>query len=170
MSQVSSEFIPTRIAILTITARRTEADDTSGHYLHDAAREAGHQVVAKAIVGENRYVIRAQLSAWIADDNIQAILVTGGTGFTNGDQLPEALLPLLDREIAGFGELFRYLSWQDIGSAMVQSRAVAGMANRTVIFAMPGSTSACRMGWEQIINPQLDARCRPCNFHPHVKK
>lgn len=170
MSQVSPEFIPANIAVLTISERRGEQDDTSGHYLSDAAREAGHCIVAKAIVKENRYHIQAQISAWIADDNIQVILVTGGTGFTAGDQLPEALLPLLDREIEGFGELFRYLSWQDIGSAMLQSRALAGIANRTLIFGMPGSTSACRMAWRQIINPQLDARCAPCNFHPHIKK
>ncbi|ONG03196.1 molybdenum cofactor biosynthesis protein [Escherichia coli] len=134
MSQVSTEFIPTRIAILTVSNRRGEEDDTSGHYLRDSAQEAGHHVVDKAIVKENRYAIRAQVSAWIASDDVQVVLITGGTGLTEGDQAPEALLPLFDR------------------------------------FAMPGSTKACRTAWENIIAPQLDARTRPCNFHPHLKK
>ena len=128
MSQVSAEFIATRIAILTVSSRRGEEDDTSGHYLRDAAHEAGHQVVDKAIVKENRYAIRAQVSAWIADDNVQVVLINGGTGFTDGDQVPEALLPLFDREVEGYGELFRMLSFEEIGTAMMQSRAVAGMA------------------------------------------
>lgn len=170
MSQVSTTFIPARVAIMTVSERRGEDEDTSGHYLRDAASAAGHHIVTKVMVKENRYAIRAQVSAWIADDAVQVILITGGTGFTAGDQTPEALIPLFDRQISGFGELFRYLSWKDIGSAMLQSRAVAGIANGTVIFAMPGSTSACEMAWQQIISPQLDARCRPCNFHSHIKK
>jgi molybdopterin adenylyltransferase len=147
MSQVSAEFIATRIAILTVSSRRGEEDDTSGHY-----------------------AIRAQVSAWIADDNVQVVLINGGTGFTDGDQVPEALLPLFDREVEGYGELFRMLSFEEIGTAMMQSRAVAGIANRTLIFAMPGSTRACQTAWEHIISGQLDARNRPCNFHPHLKK
>ena len=107
MSQVSAEFIATRIAILTVSSRRGEEDDTSGHYLRDAAHDAGHQIVAKAIVKENRYAIRAQVSAWIADENVQVVLINGGTGFTDGDQVPEALLPLFDREVEGYGELFQ---------------------------------------------------------------
>ncbi|TDN64823.1 molybdenum cofactor biosynthesis protein B [Scandinavium goeteborgense] len=170
MSQVSAEFIPTRIAILTVSSRRGEEDDTSGHYLRDSAHEAGHTLVEKAIVKENRYAIRAQVSAWIASDDVQVILINGGTGFTDGDQVPEALLPLFDREIQGFGEVFRMLSFEEIGTSTLQSRAVAGMANDTLIFAMPGSTKACRTAWENIIAPQLDARTRPCNFHPHLKK
>lgn len=170
MSQVSAEFIATRIAILTVSNRRGEEDDTSGHYLRDAAHDAGHQIVAKAIVKENRYAIRAQVSAWIADENVQVVLINGGTGFTDGDQVPEALLPLFDREVEGYGELFRMLSFEEIGTAMMQSRAVAGIANRTLIFAMPGSTRACQTAWEHIISGQLDARNRPCNFHPHLKK
>ncbi len=169
MSKVSAEFIAARIAVLTISSRRGEDDDTSGHYLRDAALEAGHQVVAKAIVKENRYAIRAQVSAWIADENIQVVLINGGTGFTDGDQAPEALLPLFDREVTGFGELFRMLSFEEIGTATLQSRAIAGIANRTLLFAMPGSTRACRTAWEKIIAAQLDARNRPCNFHPHLK-
>lgn len=170
MSQVSAEFIATRIAILTVSSRRGEEDDTSGHYLRDAAHDAGHRIVAKAIVKENRYAIRAQVSAWIADDNVQVVLINGGTGFTDGDQVPEALLPLFDREVEGYGELFRMLSFEEIGTAMMQSRAVAGVANRTLIFAMPGSTRACQTAWQHIIAGQLDARNRPCNFHPHLKK
>ena len=170
MSQASAEFIPARIAVLTVSSRRGEEEDTSGHFLRDAAHEVGHQVVAKAIVKENRYAIRAQVSAWIASDEIQVIVINGGTGFTAGDQTPEALLPLFDREIEGFGEVFRMLSFEEIGTATLQSRAVAGIANNTLIFAMPGSTKACRTAWENIIAPQIDARTRPCNFHPHLKK
>ncbi|NDJ58381.1 molybdenum cofactor biosynthesis protein B [Enterobacteriaceae bacterium 4M9] len=170
MSQVSAEFIPARVAVLTISSRRGEEDDTSGHYLRDAAQELGHQVVAKAIVKENRYAIRAQVSAWIADDDVQVVLINGGTGLTDGDQAPEALLPLFDREIEGFGEVFRMLSFEEIGTSTLQSRALAGIANHTLIFAMPGSTKACRTAWENIIAPQIDARTRPCNFHPHLKK
>lgn len=114
MSQVSAEFIPTRIAVLTVSSRRGEEDDTSGHYLRDVAHEAGHQVVDKAIVKENRYAIRAQVSAWIARDDVQVVLINGGTGFTDGDQAPEALLPLFDREIEGFGEVFRMLSFEKL--------------------------------------------------------
>lgn len=170
MSQTSSEFIPVHIAILTVSSRRGEDDDTSGHYLREAATDAGHKVVAKAMVKENRYAIRAQVSQWIADDEVQVVLINGGTGFTEGDQAPEALLPLFDREIEGFGEVFRMLSFEEIGTSTLQSRALAGIANRTLIFAMPGSTKACHTAWENIIQPQLDARVRPCNFHPHLKK
>lgn len=142
MSQANSEFIPVRIAVLTISSRRGEDDDTSGHYLRDSAQEAGHRVVAKAIVAENLYIIRAQVSEWIARDDVQAILINGGTGFTEGDCAPEALSPLFDREIAGFGEVFRMLSFEEIGTSTLQSRAIAGIANSTLIFAMPGSTKA----------------------------
>ncbi len=127
MSQASAEFIPTRIAILTVSSRRGEEDDTSGHWLREAAQEAGHQVVEKAIVKENRYAIRAQVSAWIASDNVQVVLITGGTGFTDGDQAPEALLPLFDREVEGFGEVFRMLSFEEIGTS---TRAVPGRGRR----------------------------------------
>lgn len=170
MSQISSEFIAAKIAILTVSDRRTEAEDTSGQYLQEAALETGHQVVARALVKDNIYQIRAQVSAWIASDDVQAVLINGGTGFTSGDNTPEALLPLFDREVEGFGELFRMVSFEEIGTATIQSRAVAGIANQTVIFAMPGSTRACRTAWERIIEEQLDARHRPCNFLPHLKK
>jgi molybdenum cofactor biosynthesis protein B, proteobacterial len=170
MSHASSEFIPAYIAILTVSDNRGAAEDTSGQYLQDAAQEAGHQVVDRAIVKDDIYQIRARVSAWIADDNVQAVLITGGTGFTARDNTPEALLPLFDREVEGFGELFRMVSYEEIGTATIQSRALAGLANRTVIFAMPGSTRACRTAWERIIEEQLDARHRPCNFQPHLKK
>ncbi|MGP0868898.1 molybdenum cofactor biosynthesis protein B [Serratia sp. CY81684] len=170
MSHASSEFIPAHIAILTVSDSRGAAEDTSGQYLQEAAREAGHQVVDRAIVKDDIYQIRARVSAWIADDNVQAVLIIGGTGFTARDNTPEALLPLFDREVEGFGELFRMVSYEEIGTATIQSRALAGLANRTVIFAMPGSTRACRTAWERIIEEQLDARHRPCNFQPHLKK
>ena len=170
MSHASSEFIPAHIAILTVSDSRGAAEDTSGQYLQEAAQEAGHQVVDRAIVKDDIYQIRARVSAWIADDNVQAVLITGGTGFTARDNTPEALLPLFDREVEGFGELFRMVSYEEIGTATIQSRPLAGLANRTVIFAMPGSTRACRTAWEQIIEEQLDARHRPCNFQPHLKK
>ena len=170
MSHASSEFIPAHIAILTVSDSRGEAEDTSGQYLQEAALEAGHQVVGRAIVKDDKYQIRARISAWIADEQVQAVLITGGTGFTARDNTPEALLPLFDREVEGFGELFRMVSYEEIGTATIQSRALAGMANQTVIFAMPGSTRACRTAWERIIEEQLDARHRPCNFLPHLKK
>lgn len=170
MSHASSEFIPVPIAILTVSDSRGEAEDTSGQYLQEAALEAGHRVVDRAIVKDDKYLIRARVSAWIADETVQAVLITGGTGFTARDYTPEALLPLFDREVEGFGELFRMVSYEEIGTATVQSRALAGMANQTVIFAMPGSTRACRTAWERIIEEQLDARHRPCNFLPHLKK
>ncbi|CVE86161.1 molybdenum cofactor biosynthesis protein B [Serratia marcescens] len=170
MSHASSEFIAAHIAILTVSDSRGAAEDTSGHYLQEAAQEAGHQVVDRAIVKDDIYQIRARVSAWIADDNVQAVLITGGTGFTARDNTPEALLPLFDREVEGFGELFRMVSYEEIGTATIQSRALAGLANRTVIFAMPGSPRACRTAWERIIEEQLDARHRPCNFQPHLKK
>jgi len=169
MSQVSTEFIPARIVILTVSGHRTSDNDTSGHYLRDAAIEAGHEVLENVITKEDLYRIRAHVSHWIADESVQVVLINGGTGFTENDRVPEALQPLFDRDIAGFGELFRMLSYEDIGTSTLQSRAVAGMANRTLIFAMPGSTNACRTAWENIIVHQLDARQRPCNFHPHIK-
>lgn len=170
MSHASSEFIPVHIAILTVSDSRGEAEGTSGQYLQEAALEAGHRVVDRAIVKDDKYLIRARVSTWIADETVQAVLITGGTGFTARDYTPEALLPLFDREVEGFGELFRMVSYEEIGTATVQSRALAGMANQTVIFAMPGSTRACRTAWERIIEEQLDARHRPCNFLPHLKK
>lgn len=138
MSQASAEFNPTRIAILTVSSRRGEEDDTSGHWLRDAAQEAGHRIVDKAIVKENRYDIRARVSAWIASDDVQVVLITGGTGFTDGDQAPEALRPLFDREVEGFGEVFRMLSFEEIGTSTLQSRAIAGHGESHADFCHAG--------------------------------
>lgn len=152
------------IAVLTVSDTRTEDNDTSGHYLRDAAVEAGHSVVDKRIVKDDIYAIRAVISAWIAAPEVQAILVTGGTGFSGRDSTPEAVSVLFDKTIEGFGEVFRWLSLEEIGTSTVQSRALGGLANNTVIFCLPGSTNACRTGWEKIIRSQLDSTYRPCNF------
>lgn len=152
------------VAVLTVSDTRTESTDTSGHYLQQALLSSGHYCVGKRIVRDDIYQIRAALSAWIADDTVQAVLVTGGTGFSGRDSTPEAVSPLLDKTVEGFGEVFRALSLAEIGSSTIQSRALAGMANRTVIFCIPGSTGACRTAWTGIISEQLDSRHRPCNF------
>jgi molybdenum cofactor biosynthesis protein B len=152
------------VAVMTVSDTRTEEDDTSGHYLVEALESAGHRIAAKTIVVDDIYRIRAVLSAWIADEGVDAVLVTGGTGFSSRDATPEAVRPLFDKEIDGFGEMFRTLSFDEIGSSTVQSRALAGFANDTVIFCMPGSTGACRTAWTGIIKEQLDSSHRPCNF------
>jgi molybdenum cofactor biosynthesis protein B len=152
------------IAVLTVSDTRTEEDDTSGAYLVEALEAAGHRLAAKAIVVDDIYQIRAALSAWIADCDIDAVLITGGTGFSSRDSTPEAVAPLFDKEIDGFGEMFRTLSYQEIGSSTVQSRALAGFANNTVVFCMPGSTGACKTGWTGLIREQLDSSHGPCNF------
>lgn len=152
------------IAVLTVSDTRTEADDTSGQYLADALAAAGHRLADRSIVKDDIYQIRAVLSAWIADASVAAVLVTGGTGFSGRDSTPEAVAPLFDKSIEGFGEVFRALSLDEIGSSTVQSRALGGLANNTVIFCMPGSTGACRTAWEGIIRDQLDSSYRPCNF------
>lgn len=153
-----------QIAVLTVSDTRTEDDDTSGHYLVDALSAAGHALAAKDIVVDDIYRIRAVLSQWIADQDVNAVLVTGGTGFSGRDSTPEAVRPLFDKDIDGFGEVFRALSYDEIGSSTVQSRAVAGFANDTVIFCMPGSTGACKTAWNGLIREQLDSSHRPCNF------
>lgn len=158
------EFVPVNIAVLTVSDTRTEADDKSGHTLVDRLKDAGHNLADKAIVADNIYEIRAVLSRWIADADIQAIITTGGTGVTGRDGTPEAVQPLLDKELQGFGELFRSVSFRDIGTSTLQSRSVGGVANGTYVFCLPGSTGACRTGWDEIIKVQLDYRTRPCNF------
>ena len=152
------------IAVLTVSDTRDASTDTSGDYLQQALEGFGHQLAARSIVKDDIYQIRAQVSQWIADSEVNAVLLTGGTGFSSRDSTPEAVLPLFDKEVEGFGEIFRLVSWSEIGSSTIQSRAVAGFANRTVIFAMPGSTGACRTAWENIIRDQLDAEYSPCNF------
>lgn len=151
-------------AVLTISDTRSERDDTSGDLLAELLVEAGHTLATRAIERDNIYQIRATVSAWIADAAIQVVLTTGGTGFTGRDSTPEALTPLFDKTIHGFGELFRQLSYEEIGSSTIQSRAVGGLANGTLIFALPGSSNAVRTGWEKIIKNQLDIDNRPCNF------
>ena len=157
------------IAVLTVSDTRTADTDTSGQFLEDALLEAGHVLASRAIVVDDIYQIRARLSAWIADSTLHAILVTGGTGFSGRDSTPEAVLPLFDKTIDGFGEVFRALSLQEIGSSTVQSRAIAGLANRTAVFCMPGSTGACKTAWNGVIKDQLDAEHRPCNFSKVLK-
>lgn len=162
------ELIPMNVAVLTVSDTRTLENDTSGQYLSDQVIDLGHKLIAREIIIDDIYLLRAQVSQWIANSEIHAIISTGGTGFTGRDSTPEALKPLFDKEINGFGELFRYLSFNDIGTSTVQSRALAGMANKTVIFCLPGSTGACRTGWEGILREQLDSRHGPCNFVPHT--
>jgi molybdenum cofactor biosynthesis protein B len=161
---VFKEKIGLGIAVLTVSDSRGEADDTSGQYLVEAAQSECHRVLDKRIVKDDIYEIRAEISRWIADTYVQVILVTGGTGFSGRDSTPEAVMPLFDKPIDGFGELFRYLSYQEIGTSTVQSRAVAGLANETVIFCLPGSTGACRTAWQGILKAQLDSLHKPCNF------
>ena len=162
--KASSEFEPLSIAVLTVSDTRTAADDTSGDFLVNALEDAGHRLGERAIVQDDIYQIRARLSDWIADAGVDCVLITGGTGFSGRDSTPEAIAPLFDKTIEGFGELFRHFSLNDIGTSTVQSRALGGFANNTVIFAMPGSTGACRLAWEKILLEQLDSRHRPCNF------
>ena len=160
----ANHFIPLSLCVLTVSDTRTPADDTSGDYLAAAIADAGHRLHERAIVRDDKYALRALVSRWIADESVHGILVTGGTGFTGRDSTPEALGPLLDKEMPGFGEMFRVLSFDEIGTSTLQSRAFAGLANATFLFALPGSTSACRTGWEKLIAAQLDARTRPCNL------
>ena len=157
-------FIPLKIAVLTISDTRTEADDTSGNTLVERVNAAGHQVISKKIVPDNIYQIRAIVSAWIAQAEVNVIISTGGTGVTGRDGTPEAVSPLLDKQLDGFGEVFRMLSYQDIKTSTIQSRAIAGVANGTYIFCLPGSSGACRTAWDLLIQEQLDARTRPCNL------
>ena len=166
MSTVSTEraFAPLSIAVLTVSDTRTEATDKSGAYLVDELRRTGHELYEKAIVGDDIYAIRAIVSRWFAARDVDVVVTTGGTGVTGRDGTPEAVAALLDKELEGFGELFRAVSYDEIGTSSLQSRCLAGVANATYIFCLPGSTHACKTGWEKIIAPQLDFRTRPCNL------
>jgi molybdenum cofactor biosynthesis protein B len=167
------DFIPLHLCVLTVSDTRTSADDKSGDYLVAALQHERHHLAERTILPDDRYQLRALVSKWIADPQVDGVLVTGGTGFTGRDSTPEALLPLLDKEMPGFGELFRAISFEEIGTSSLQSRAFAGLANATFLFCLPGSTSACRTGWERIIRAQLDARTRPCNLanlRPRLKE
>lgn len=168
-----ADLIQLNLCVLTVSDSRSSADDRSGDYLVGALAQEGHRLVERALLPDDRYQLRATVSRWIADGGVDGILVTGGTGFTGRDSTPEALLPLLDKEMPGFGELFRAISFDEIGTSSLQSRAFAGLANSTFIFCLPGSTSACTTGWEKIIRAQLDARTKPCNLatlRPRLKE
>jgi molybdenum cofactor biosynthesis protein B len=158
------DFIALNIAVLTVSDSRSEADDVSGRLLADRLQLAGHYLTEKLIVPDDIYQIRATISRWIADATTSAVLTTGGTGVTGRDGTPEAVRVLLDKEIQGFGELFRMLSWEDIKTSTIQSRCLAGVANGTYIFCLPGSSGACRLAWDRIIQDQFDYRHRPCNL------
>ena len=153
-----------KVTVLTVSDTRSQETDTSGAFLEEALREAGHEIADRQIVIDDVYQLRAIVSQWIADPEVEVILTTGGTGFSGRDSTPEALAPLFDKTIDGFGEVFRSLSHTEIGSSTVQSRALAGLANGTVIFCMPGSTGACRTAWEGVLRDQLDSEHKPCNF------
>ena len=155
---------PLAIAVLTISDSRTLDNDTSGDLLVERLTGDGHLLTHRQLIPDNVYQIRATVSNWIADSTTNVVLTTGGTGFTGRDSTPEALLPLFDKIIEGFGELFRQISYEEIDSSTIQSRAVAGIANATLIFAVPGSTNACATAWDQILHNQLDASFKPCNF------
>lgn len=163
-------FTPLDIAVLTLSDTRTRDNDTSGDALAELLESAGHRLAAREICRDDVHQMRAVVAGWIADPGIDVILTTGGTGFTGRDSTPEALAPLFERPIDTFGELFRHLSYQEIGSSTVQSRALAGLANRTLVFCLPGSTGACRTAWNGILREQLDSRHRPCNFVAITRK
>jgi molybdenum cofactor biosynthesis protein B len=160
----SRDFVPVNIAVLTVSDTRTAADDRSGDTLVERLTTAGHRLAARAIVRDDIDTIEAQLRAWIADPGIDVVITTGGTGVTGRDVTPEALHRVIEKHIAGFGELFRWQSYQTIGTSTIQSRADAGTAGGTYLFVLPGSPGACRDGWDGILKDQLDIRFRPCNF------
>jgi molybdenum cofactor biosynthesis protein B len=157
-------FVPLNIAVLVVSDSRTAKTDKSGKLLEERLESAGHKVHEKRIVPDDIYQIRAAVSAWCADADVNVVLTTGGTGVTGRDGTPEAVSVLFDKELEGFGELFRAVSFQEIGTSSLQSRAVAGVANGTYIFCLPGSSGACATAWDQIIAQQLDYRTRPCNL------
>jgi len=161
---MSDNLRPLEIAILTISDTRNDSNDKSGDALVEGLQTAGHRLVEKLIVPDNIYVIRREVSRWIADEKVQVVISSGGTGLTGRDGTPEAIAPLFDRTIEGFGELFRSISYDEIGTATIASRAIAGVANGTFVFCLPGSTNACKTGWNKIIESQLDSRNRPCNL------
>lgn len=160
----SADFIPLHICVLTVSDTRGPDNDSSGDYLVTSLAEAGHRLHERRIERDDRYRLRAVVAGWIADAAVNAIIITGGTGFTGRDSTPEAILPLLDKEMPGFGEVFRWLSYDEIGTSTMQSRAFAGLSNHTFVFCLPGSTSACRLAWDKLLQPQLDSRTRPCNL------
>ncbi|MEE2803426.1 MAG: molybdenum cofactor biosynthesis protein B [Pseudomonadota bacterium] len=164
MATSDRSFIPTTIAVLTVSNSRTQDDDKSGNLLVERLKNCGHQLFAKKIVRDDIFEVRAAVSTWIAEPEVQVVLTTGGTGVTGHDGTPEAVQPLLEKIIDGFGEIFRYLSYDEIGTSSLQSRALAGVANGTYVFCLPGSSGACRTAWDKLLQHQLDYRTRPCNL------
>ncbi len=164
-----TEFVALNICVLTVSDTRNRETDTSGQRLQDLLQEAGHQLHQRELVKDDIYQIRAVISQWIVDKQAQVVLITGGTGFAGRDSTVEAVTPLFDKTVVGFGELFRQVSYEEIGTSTIQSRATAGLANRTLIFCLPGSTGACTTAWQRIIKDQLDSRHRPCNFVEQIK-
>lgn len=162
-------FVPLNIAVLTVSDTRTLETDSSGSLLAERLESAGHKLAARVLMKDDLYRIRAQVAHWIAEDEVQVVLITGGTGFTGRDSTPEAVSCLLDKTVDGFGELFRQISVADIGTSTIQSRALAGLSNGTLVCCLPGSTNACRTAWDGILATQLDATFRPCNFVQHLK-
>ena len=160
----SKPWLAIKIAILTVSDSRTEADDTSGNALVERLTQAGHTLLEKRIIADDKYKIREVVSRWIADKEVDVVISTGGTGLTGRDITPEAVTPLFDKEIEGVGELFRWVSYQEIGTSTIASRCIGGLANGTFIFCLPGSTGACRTGWDKVIAPQLDCNTSPCNI------
>ncbi|WP_252271467.1 molybdenum cofactor biosynthesis protein B [Pseudomonas subflava] len=167
--KAEAAFAPLNIAVLTVSDTRTLDTDTSGQLFVDRLTAAGHHLAARVLLKDDLYRIRAQVAQWIAEDEVQVVLITGGTGFTARDSTPEAVACLLDKQVDGFGEYFRQISVADIGTSTMQSRALAGLANGTLVCCVPGSTNACRTAWDGILGEQLDSRHRPCNFVPHLK-
>ncbi|MCK8514827.1 molybdenum cofactor biosynthesis protein B [Methylonatrum kenyense] len=164
MANEQAGFLPLSIAVLTVSDSRTEADDKSGDLLVARLQDAGHHLADRQIVPDDIYRVREVVSRWIVDEGVKVVISTGGTGITGRDTTPEAVLPLFDMRVDGFGELFRQLSFEEIGSSSIQSRAVAGVANATLLFVLPGSSGACRTAWDGILLKQLDRRHKPCNF------
>ncbi len=159
-----TEFVPLALCVMTVSDSRTAENDTSGDYLCAALKEAGHRLHERTICKDDKYRMRAIVATWITVPDVHGILITGGTGFTGRDSTPEAIKPLLDKEMPGFGEMFRVLSFDEIGTSTLQSRAFAGLSNDKFVFCLPGSTSACKTAWEKLLHDQLDSRTRPCNL------
>ncbi|QUX91072.1 molybdenum cofactor biosynthesis protein B [Marinomonas sp. A3A] len=164
MAKTPTPFRPLNISVLTVSDTRSIAEDTSGDALIELLTKAGHTLNERKLVKDDVYQMRAVVSNWIADKQTHVVLITGGTGFYSRDSTPEAMTPLFDKTIEGFGELFRQISYTEIGTSTIQSRAIAGLANQTLVFCLPGSTGACKTAWNGILEEQLNASHRPCNF------